>query len=83
MEETRNAINSRGLDLFVTRCKNMEYESNPVSSPIVCRCGVASVEEQIIDFLDGKTDGEDLLHALYDHIFDEPIPERMRSLFKR
>jgi hypothetical protein len=43
----------------------------------------ASVKDQIIDFLDGKSQGECLLHALYDHILDEPIPERMRFLFKK
>jgi hypothetical protein len=41
-----------------------------------------SVEDQIADFLDGKTHGESLLHALYDHILDEPVPERMRGLFR-
>ena len=42
----------------------------------------SSLEDQIADFLDGRTDGESLLHALYDHVLDEPIPERMRGLFK-
>jgi hypothetical protein len=41
-----------------------------------------TVEEQILDFLDGRTHGEDLLHALHDHVLDEPIPERMRALFR-
>ena len=41
-----------------------------------------SVAEQIVDFLDGKTHGESLLHALYDHVLDEPVPERMRGLFR-
>jgi hypothetical protein len=41
-----------------------------------------SLEDQIADFLDGKTCGEKLLHALYDHVLDEPIPERMRCLFE-
>ena len=40
------------------------------------------LKEQIADFLDGKTCGESLLHALYDYVLDEPIPERMRGLFK-
>ena len=40
------------------------------------------LEDQIADFLDGRTHGESLLHALYDHVLDEPIPERMRGLFK-
>src|SRR6266481_5581025 len=34
------------------------------------------LEDQIADFLDGRTHGESLLHALYDHVLDEPIPER-------
>ena len=38
--------------------------------------------DQIADFLNGKTHGESLLHALYDHVLDEPIPERMRGLFR-
>jgi hypothetical protein len=41
-----------------------------------------TVEEQILDFLDGRTHGEDLLHALHDHVLDEPVPERMRALFR-
>ena len=40
-----------------------------------------SVEDQIRDFLDGKTHGESLLHALYDDILDEPVPDQMRGLF--
>ena len=56
-------------------------------SPAILCCGVprveetAAVAEQVLDFLDGKTDGEELLRALYDHVLDEPIPERMRALF--
>ena len=42
-----------------------------------------STEREIRDFLDGKTDGEDLLHALYDHVLDEPVPERLTALLKR
>ena len=40
-----------------------------------------SLEDQIADFLDGKTHGESLLHALYDDILDEPVPDQMRGLF--
>jgi hypothetical protein len=40
-----------------------------------------TVRGQLLDFLDGRTDGEELLHALYDYILDEPVPERMRALF--
>jgi hypothetical protein len=54
--------------------------------PAILVCGVPEVEEtdtvgeQLLDFLDGRTDGEELLHALYDHILDEPVPERLRAL---
>ena len=41
-----------------------------------------SVEDQILAFLDGRTHGEELLHALYDHVLDEPIPPRMKALLK-
>jgi len=42
-----------------------------------------SAEREIRDFLNGKTDGEDLLHRLYDHVLDEPVPERLTALLKR
>jgi len=57
--------------------------------PAIARCGAAvpqtprqAVREQIAAFLDGRTHGEELLHALYDHLLDEPIPEAMRALLK-
>ena len=42
-----------------------------------------SVHEQIVAFVDGRTDGEELLHELYDYVLEEPIPERMRALVER
>lgn len=39
-----------------------------------------SVEGRILSFLDGATHGEELLHALYDHVLREPIPPAMRAL---
>ena len=42
-----------------------------------------STEREIRDFLSGKTDGEDLLHRMYDHVLDEPVPERLTALLKR
>jgi hypothetical protein len=65
----------------------MQLESN-LRSPAILWCGVPklaetdAVGEQLLDFLDRKTDGEELLHALYDHVLDEPVPERMRALFR-
>jgi hypothetical protein len=43
----------------------------------------ASIGDEIVDFLDGRTHGEGLLHALYDHVLDEPVPERMRKLLQK
>jgi hypothetical protein len=64
----------------------MQLEMNSHSQAILC-CGVPELEqannvgELLLDFLDGRTDGEELLHALYDHVLDEPVPEQMRALF--
>jgi hypothetical protein len=41
------------------------------------------VKARIAEFLDGKTCGEDLLHALYDHVLDEPIPQPIRQLLNK
>ena len=41
------------------------------------------VKARIAEFLDGKTCGEDLLHALYDHVLDEPIPKPIRELLNK
>lgn len=51
----------------------------PVQPPIA----IPSVEARIRAFLSGETDGEDVLHEIYDHVLDEPIPESMRALLKR
>jgi hypothetical protein len=41
-----------------------------------------TVTDRIADFLDGRTHGEDLLHELYDHVLEEPIPQSMRALLE-
>jgi hypothetical protein len=41
------------------------------------------VKARIAEFLDGRTCGEDLLHALYDHVLDEPIPQPIRELLSK
>ena len=51
----------------------------PVQSPIA----FPSVDARIRAFLAGETDGEDVLHEIYDDVLDEPIPESMRALLKR
>ncbi len=43
----------------------------------------SSVERNIRDFIAGRSDGEELLHALFDYVLDEPVPERLRVLLRR
>jgi hypothetical protein len=47
------------------------------------RVAVSPVERDIRDFLSGKNDGENLFHTLYDHVLDEPVPERLKALLRR
>ena len=47
------------------------------------RLTLCSDDDRIRAFLAGETDGEDLLHAIYDHVLDEPVPDRLRALLKR
>ena len=35
------------------------------------------------EFLAGEDNGEDLLHALYDYVLDEPVPERLSAILRR
>jgi hypothetical protein len=51
----------------------------PVEPVVVAR----STDQEIRDFVAGRNDGEQLLHALYDHVLDEPVPERLRALLRR
>ena len=70
-------MNTRGLELIVTGFKVVQF-GNHLPSPDE----PDPVEKQILDFVEGRTHGEDLLHALHDHVLDEPVPERMRALFR-
>lgn len=65
----------------------MQFDHEFVAPPILSCDALAlpeekSIEQQVSDFLDGKTHGEELFHALYDHVLEEPIPERMGALFR-
>ena len=42
-----------------------------------------SLERQIVDFLDGRSDGAELMLALYGDVADEPLPPRLAELIKR
>lgn len=41
------------------------------------------VSDQIDMFLAGETNGRALLEALYGHVLDEPVPERLKALLRR
>ena len=74
----------------VTMCDTMRYAAN-LARFIATARGPApqtgltssSVTARIAEFLDGRTCGEDLLHALYDHVLDEPIPPPIRELLNK
>jgi hypothetical protein len=40
------------------------------------------IDAQIRHFLAGETDGAALLGALYDHVLDEPAPERLLRILR-
>jgi len=47
------------------------------------RTAVSSIDKDIRDFLAGRSNGEGLLHMLFDRVLDEPVPQRLRSLLER
>ena len=47
------------------------------------RIAMSLIDRDIRDFLAGKNEGEDLFHALYDHVLDEPVPQRLRDVLRR
>ena len=69
----------------MTLCNVMTSETklNTAAIPVMCGAEEArSVADRIADFLDGRTDGADLFHDLYDHVLAEPIPQAMRALLR-
>lgn len=52
----------------------------PSHAPIFAAAG--SIDRRIRAFLNGESHGEDVLGALYGHVADEPIPERLRALLR-
>jgi hypothetical protein len=43
----------------------------------------AVIDRQIRAFLDGDSDGSELLRGLYDDSVDEPVPARLAVLLRR
>ena len=48
---------------------------------IVARRG--DLRDAVGDFLAGRSAGRAMLAALFDHILDEPVPQRIAELFRR
>jgi hypothetical protein len=65
------------LEKEFTMC--LAVKSLPAKRPIA----IPSVDSDIRDFVAGRTDGADLLHAIYDHVLDEPVPQRLRAVLQR
>lgn len=81
--------NRDGLAPSVTKVvttKQMRRRAMSVAlafQPVEQLIPVPTADARIRAFLAGETDGEDVLHELYDHVLDEPIPDAMRALLKR
>jgi hypothetical protein len=88
MNATRFDLNPA---LLVTECDTMSENRKLAIFAPSRRCGglpkahLASdpVAARITAFLKGESDGGELLHALYDHVLDEPIPQSMRALLNK
>ena len=72
------------------RCPGVHFATRDVgvdSSRLISPAGAPLLDRPLLDrriraFLDGETNGEDVLPLLYDHLLDEPIPPRLRALLK-
>ena len=51
--------------------------------PVQPQIQVCSTDSRIRAFLAGDSNGEDVLSEIYDHVLDEPVPERLRAVLKR
>jgi hypothetical protein len=85
---SRGNFDNRGAT--VTMCDTMRSDAKLTRFTATARgpspqAGLARflVTARIAEFLDGRTCGEDLLHALYDHVLDEPIPQPIREILNK
>jgi hypothetical protein len=68
----------------------MSFVNRPMAAVANVRCrfetsqpSSRALERRVLSFLDGKTNAEELLHALYDHVLDEPLPQSLRTILKQ
>ncbi len=54
----------------------------PFCAAVPRELGPNNVKGKIDAFLRGESHGGELLHTLYDHVLEEPIPERLRALVR-
>lgn len=85
---TSSDISASNATPTATRNNRLLQESALVMN-LAIKCSFAetiiptrSVDSQIRAFIAGDNDGEDLLHAIYDHVLDEPVPARLQALLK-
>ena len=62
---------------------NLKIVPNAATAPVVASGSRHSVDRRIRAFLNGESQGEDVLNALYGSVADEPVPERLRTLLQR
>jgi hypothetical protein len=59
---------------------NLQIATTAPAAAIVGSAG--SIDRRIRAFLNGESHGHDVLDALYGHLADEPLPERLRALLR-
>ena len=65
----------------VDKPKRPDMQHNgKIAAPQHPASGSGWIDRSIRAFHAGETHGEDVLGALYGHVADEPIPERLRAL---
>ena len=63
--------------------EKMTIPGLPGAIAVPAALALPSLERQVIDFLDGRSDGAELMLALYGDVADEPLPPRLAELVRR
>ncbi|HEY1796519.1 MAG TPA: hypothetical protein VGG57_10405 [Stellaceae bacterium] len=54
-----------------------------IGESLTRRHSPVSIAAEMRAFLAGYDTGANLLHSLYDHVLDEPMPARLRAVLKQ